>query len=1125
MSEPFDPYYTWLGIRPEEQPANHYHLLGLRDFEDNPEVIQHVADRQMTHLRSFQAGQHADLSQKLLNEVATAKLCLLSPEKRATYDAQLRQESAAASLEETLPKLPLSAAAAEASGGKSAGASTPIPRSPTPWVAIAIASGVAIVAIVAFTVWLLFKGESPAETGSGATELVFLCPGNRDGINIQVDGKAVVLPVNGPWGQACSPGQHSIKATRPGSYDFEEDVDVRKGQSRAVFLAFSAQPVEPPTKLAFYCPADQRAGVKIAVDGKAIAPPSNWPCSEVCKPGSHRVRATRPGFFDFEQPIEVAAGKVADVHLRWKKIPPTGLAFPLPPPPQRVGMKIEVDGKAILVPPKGPCIELCMPGAHRIRAMQVGYNDIEQTVEVRDRELTNVKLLWKRIVPTTLMIVSGGSHVGLRVELDGKEILMPIVGPWTAVCSPGAHRIRAFRPGFDECEQVVDVPKNQGTKVDLMWHWVGSPPLDPAKVAKSVSSWMPNPAPLNQNVALAKGSPIASQALMKLAADDVRRKVVAGLEVIGDINQDPFRSVPGRPSSAAKEASRDPFRSVASQSPGPRAGGASGKPPVKGAEATASSAAQPAVPKSLPVPSPQIQRDLLIEVLQQIPVDNTNTKLDEQHLCKWLFDTAFKPAVHPDKRFVCLRRAAELACNLGDTAMMFRAVDAIGAEFDIDALDVENKLVARMRSDQGGSALIDIGNADTGVAAARKLAERAVANNRFDVAGSTLQEAAMTCLKRQYAGPLKEIRRQMADVQRLARGWEQVSVALNTLNTSADDPQANLAVGRWYCFQNGNLERGWPYLAKSSEGTLKKVAQQELSPPKEAEAQARLADSWLGLYQTHSGTEREIMGGRANYWYQQAEAALPEGASKAKVDRRLKELARGRHPAAKISDVSATPTSPAAEPSCVHLKPGAPLPKDAWVDLLEHAEMRAVNSKAAWRQAAEGFTCAGGSVVLLPVTVTGDYDLQIQFTRNEGDGMVSMLFLVGQQKCGLRLSENAGQDSRLGNVKGAVEKPAKPIVSIVVPGDLNNAQQYTVLLRVRLVKDNASIEVQLDGKPYLYWAGPQAVVKPAFSAALMPSQSILALASDAPTSFDKAWVRLVSGNGSLADRQDAEPKK
>ena len=88
--EPFDPYYQWLGIPPEEQPPNHYRLLGIRLFEENSEVIQNAADRQMVHLRTFQNGPRAAQSQKLLNEVAAAKLCLLSPDKKAAYDAHLR---------------------------------------------------------------------------------------------------------------------------------------------------------------------------------------------------------------------------------------------------------------------------------------------------------------------------------------------------------------------------------------------------------------------------------------------------------------------------------------------------------------------------------------------------------------------------------------------------------------------------------------------------------------------------------------------------------------------------------------------------------------------------------------------------------------------------------------------------------------------------------------------------------------------------------------------------------------------------------------------------------------------------------------------------------------------------
>ena len=79
MSETFDPYHLWLGIPPKEQPANHYRLLGIDLFEGNPEVIENAADQRMVHLRSFQIGKQADFSQKLLNEVAAAKVCLLRP--------------------------------------------------------------------------------------------------------------------------------------------------------------------------------------------------------------------------------------------------------------------------------------------------------------------------------------------------------------------------------------------------------------------------------------------------------------------------------------------------------------------------------------------------------------------------------------------------------------------------------------------------------------------------------------------------------------------------------------------------------------------------------------------------------------------------------------------------------------------------------------------------------------------------------------------------------------------------------------------------------------------------------------------------------------------------------------
>ena len=90
MAAEFNPYHVWLGIPPEEQPANHYRLLGLKLFESSADVIDNAADRQMAHLRTIQTGKHADLSQRLLNELAAARVSLLDPKKRAAYDQQLR---------------------------------------------------------------------------------------------------------------------------------------------------------------------------------------------------------------------------------------------------------------------------------------------------------------------------------------------------------------------------------------------------------------------------------------------------------------------------------------------------------------------------------------------------------------------------------------------------------------------------------------------------------------------------------------------------------------------------------------------------------------------------------------------------------------------------------------------------------------------------------------------------------------------------------------------------------------------------------------------------------------------------------------------------------------------------
>jgi hypothetical protein len=96
MSESFNGYHVWLGIPPSEQPPNHYRLLGIAIFETDLDVIDHAADRQMAHVRTFQSGRNAGLSQRILNELSAARMCLLNVQRKADYDGELRAKLAAA---------------------------------------------------------------------------------------------------------------------------------------------------------------------------------------------------------------------------------------------------------------------------------------------------------------------------------------------------------------------------------------------------------------------------------------------------------------------------------------------------------------------------------------------------------------------------------------------------------------------------------------------------------------------------------------------------------------------------------------------------------------------------------------------------------------------------------------------------------------------------------------------------------------------------------------------------------------------------------------------------------------------------------------------------------------------
>jgi WD40 repeat protein len=164
----FDPYHKWLGIPPREQPAHHYRLLGITDFESDRDVISTAAERQTVFLRTLQAGEHTVLVAEMLNEISQARVTLLNADQKAEYDEGLRKQQTPEPEEEPAPEQdPLAFAAEELA----AISSRPATRSRSrggkpfwqqPW---AIPAGAGGIVVLLLLMWLFSSGEEPKGSG------------------------------------------------------------------------------------------------------------------------------------------------------------------------------------------------------------------------------------------------------------------------------------------------------------------------------------------------------------------------------------------------------------------------------------------------------------------------------------------------------------------------------------------------------------------------------------------------------------------------------------------------------------------------------------------------------------------------------------------------------------------------------------------------------------------------------------------------------------------------------------------------------------------------------------------------------------------------------------------------
>jgi hypothetical protein len=239
---------------------------------------------------------------------------------------------------------------------------------------------------------------------------------------------------------------------------------------------------------------------------------------------------------------------------------------------------------------------------------------------------------------------------------------------------------------------------------------------------------------------------------------------------------------------------------------------------------------------------------------------------------------AGEAGVDPVRQYVLLREARELATNAGNFDAAFSIIDDTARLFVVDP----NELKVTVLSNSMDRSLISKPELFDNYL---KAGQAALARGNVQLANQTMVLAREITRAAHDAGLTQRERDFELRVHSARREYDAIVAAANKLRAHPDDAEANLLVGRYVCFVQGQWDAGLPVLAQCSDPRLKAIAEKDLEGPNDAEAMANLGDAYWDLPDSPK-TPRYASRKRAAHWYEQAAARLKEP-RKSQVQQRI----------------------------------------------------------------------------------------------------------------------------------------------------------------------------------------------------------------------------------------------
>ncbi|MCS7303954.1 MAG: hypothetical protein NZ602_02440 [Thermoguttaceae bacterium] len=475
-------------------------------------------------------------------------------------------------------------------------------------------------------------------------------------------------------------------------------------------------------------------------------------------------------------------------------------------------------------------------------------------------------------------------------------------------------------------------------------------------------------------------------------------------------------------------------------------------------------AAESAKPAKQPVPAPEeiARGELAVRETYQAELAKADTAAEKQKLAlRWIEEASATPD-DPGARFALLRLAQEIGQQIGDPELILRAIDEAGKYFEFDLLSAKRSALQKAAQQPRPAS-----QAKLFAEKCTALMQQAIKQEDFSWALDCGRAAYTAAQQAKDPVLLKALASHGQRLQDLRAAYEKVQEAMKVLAQQPEDPEANRLVGRYLCLVQENWTKGLPHLARSNDSELKQAAEKDLAQPTDVRGQIDLADLWWELAQKQSGPEKEALQRRAAWWYQRA---LPQatGLDKTKATARLAELTppaetEKSKPVAK----KAAKSSPAGSGGGKLL----PIPEGTSADLLKQIDPKKHRLVGDW--VFRGGRLAGvpgptGTAAFhIPVQPTGSYELQMDFARTAGEGMIGLLVPVGEQRCVVVLDCRPGVHG-IDTVAGQRADNN----STTARGAIQTGRTYRLEIKVVPDGSEASVTVSLDDRPLLFYRGP-----------------------------------------------------